>query len=126
MKLPPFAKQLQTRPHIPKNEIYIYAGSDGWWRAKEIIRGFAVLVYPDDGTPPREYDWRIVRGRTVTVMHPRESNVPEPVLDELAEECVRAGAAEAFVISPGAFDFCRVFRLEVTLERCLEEDMAHA
>ena len=112
---PPFARELRERDTIPQNEILVCAGAEAWSRARTLLAHRAVLVYPGDGMAPSAYDWSPVFGFTVTVLH--DGGLDEAILAQLARECVKAGAAKAYLISPSTGSPCRIFEGRPTHEQ---------
>lgn len=104
-QLPPFAEQLRklrALNTLPKNA-NIHCGNHAWERARTWIEGGAAsavhLVFPS-GAEPDAYRWHCLGGLIVSILHNPDGkdSIYPPVLEALAAEIVRAGAARVFLI----------------------------
>ena len=111
MKGPPFSRRVRGLDAIPLNEIFLYTGTSAWDQGAAPSPR-AKMIYPYERyIPPEGYDWGIVRGYTVTILH--SGGVPESVLDDLADALVKAGALRVTIISPEACLWIRTVGPEV-------------
>ena len=111
MKGPPFSRRVRGLDAIPLNEILLYTGASAWDEGAA-PSSRAKMIYPYERfIPPEGYDWSIVRGFTVTILH--SGGVPEPILDDLADALVKAGALRVTIISPQAYLWIRTVGPEV-------------